>query len=202
MKSSCCLLLLSERHCTSLRSVVVIANRNPFNGLVKTIYLFLFYLAISVNCYSQSIGILAGNFASPSDYFSLRYSHYSNLPVNGAIGIFGESSLKNGLNYSSYGLDVLGEYASTQGSDGQNVFGFKVGVGASWQIENEPWVYRDWPFKKRMNYGLVGEVAGEWFMTPAFSLSMFAQQKYLFNPALGRYRLVLGLGLAYRISSY
>jgi hypothetical protein len=187
---------------TISKAVGVIARRNPLNWLIKIIFLILFYLVTSVNSYSQSIGILAGHFALPADYFSLRYSHYSNLPINGAIGIFRESSHTGGLNYSSYGLDVLGEYTSTQGSYDQKVFGFKAGVGASWQIENEAWVYQGLSRSQSMNYGLVGELTGEWNMTENFSLSVFGQQKFLFNKSLGSTRFSFGIGLKFNLTNF
>lgn len=202
MKSICFKFLLPGWLSAISKAAGVIARRNPLNRLIKIIIWILFYLVTSLNSYSQSIGILAGHYAFPADYFSLRYSHYSNLPVNGAIGIFRESSHTSGLNYSSYGIDVLGEYASTQGDYDQHVFGFKAGIGASLQIENEAWVYQGFNGSQRMNYGIVGELTGEWGMSSHFCLSAFVQQKVLFKKPLGTTRFVFGLGLKILLNNY
>ena len=159
----------------------------------KILFWVLFFLLPSAIIYAQSIGIHAGRSVLPADYFSLRYTHYSNYPINAAVGVFAERSHSHGLNYSAYGFDLLGEFASNQNEP--TVFAFRVGMGGSFQMENEPWLYKDLSFKQRINYGLVGELAGEWWMSGNICLTVFTQQKWLFNKSLGTSRFAYGIGL-------
>ncbi len=162
---------------------------------VKILLGILSYSLPAENINSQYMGVQAGHSILPADYFSLRYTHYSNLPINAAIGIFYEASHTGGLNYTNCGLDILAEYASSQGDFDKNIFGFRLGAGLSWQTENEPWIYQGLSAGKRMNYGLIGELAGEWGLSQNFCLSAFVQQKILFNKPLGTTRFAFGLGL-------
>lgn len=168
---------------------------------MKSILSILFSTAFIYGS-SQSIEIRAGRSLIPGDYVALRYQHYTNGAINFSLSAFAERSKKSGLDYTAYGADLMAECASNREGYEAGVFGLRGGIGACWQVESEPWVYRGWPLKKRMSFGLVGEIAGEWFMTSTFSLKAFTQQKILFNPDIGRYRLVFGLGLVYRLSNY
>ncbi|MES2006378.1 MAG: hypothetical protein V4450_17805 [Bacteroidota bacterium] len=169
---------------------------------MKSFFSFFLLLSGWHSANSQAVAIRAGHSLVPDDYLALRYAHWTNGAINVSFGGFAERSRKNNLDFSAYGADLIAEYASNREGYQAGAFGLRSGIGASWQAENEPWVYRDWPLKRRMSLGLVGELSGEWFMAPAFTLKAFAQQKLLFNPDLGRYRLVFGLGLTYHLSSY
>ncbi len=167
---------------------------------MKTVVVCLMIM-LSALVNGQSLSLRFGRNLTPSDHLSLRYEHWTNGAVNLSLGGFMERSRKSNLNLSAYGVDLLAEYTTNREGYQTGAFGLRYGLGATWQIESEPWIYKDWPFKKRMNYGLFGELSGEWFMTKHFTLRVTTQQKILFNPDLGRYRFLSGLGLVYRLSS-
>ena len=165
---------------------------------MRTCVLFLL-LSAAPGLHAQAIAVTAGHSLIPGDYFGVGYSHYTNSAINAKINLYSESSRKNGLQYSAYGIDLLGEYASNQNE--QTVFAFRLGLGACGQIENEPWIYATYSSSNKMNYGLIGEAAGEWWMSEHFCLSVFVQQKHLFNSTLGNTRFVFGLGLKFHLDN-
>jgi hypothetical protein len=147
---------------------------------------------------SQSVTLRGGHTLTPSDYVSLGYEQPTNTSLNYSLRAFLESSRRNNLNYSAYGLELL---AVTQ-PNLESTFSFRGGFGATAQIEREPWVYKTMSSSQKLNYGLIAEASGIWLMTDAFSLELFAQQKYLFNSALGRLRFGFGIGLTYHFNNY
>lgn len=168
---------------------------------MKTFVVSLMMFAIIV-ANAQNVRVQAGQSLLPASHLSLRYEHWTNGTFNLSLGGFYEQSRKNKLHYSCYGLDLLGEYASNREGYSAGPFGLRYGLGATSQIENDPWIYKDWPLSKRFNYGLLAEISGEWFMTDIFTLRAGIQQKILFNPSLGHYRFLLGLGLAWKLNTY
>lgn len=161
---------------------------------------FLILFLISRICSSgQNIALQVGRNFLPADYVALRYEHWSNSPLHLCVSGYMERSQKKGLNYAAYGADLLLNcYASNQSyEDGR--FGLKSGLGINWQIEHEPWLYRNWSFAQRSSFGLTGEITGCWFLTDVFTMNCFFQQRILFNHLLGRSRIALGLELAYRL---
>lgn len=147
---------------------------------------------------TQSVTLRGGRTLTPSDYVSLSYEQPTNTSLNYLLRSFFEGSHKNNLNYSAYGLDLL---AVTQANT-ENTFSFRGGFGATAHLENEPWAYKALNASQKINYGLVAEALGIWSMTEAFSLELFAQQKYLFNTALGKLRFSFGIGISYHFSNY
>lgn len=164
----------------------------------KRMKLVLSFLLITAFVNAQTICINAGQSLFPGTYANIRYEHYTNSDINVAGGLFLESSNKHNLRYRCYGMDLLAQYASSR--DNENTFVFKGSVGATLQIENEPWVYKDWPLAKRLNYGLLAECAGQVNLSDAFGVSLFAQQKIFFNKLLSATHFIFGLGLSYRLS--
>ena len=154
---------------------------------------------ISICGATQAVCVKAGHSLIPGGYWAIGYEHYTNGLVNAKFNCFGESSRKNGFQYSAYGIDLIGEYASNQNEP--VLFAYRLGFGITGQIENEPWVYQNIAGPKKINYGLVGELAGEWWMSEQFCLSVFGQQQYLFNSALGNTRFVFGLGLKFHLDN-
>lgn len=163
-------------------------------GLVSMVHV------VFVSC--QSLSMRFARNLTPADHLSLRYERWTNSKLNVAVGGFMEQSRKNNLNLSVYGAELLTEYASNRVGYEAGAFGFRAGLGASWQIEQEPWLYKDWTIKERSSLGLLGEVSGEWFMTDKFSLRLSTQQKFLLNQLLGRQRFLIGLSLVYKLSDY
>jgi hypothetical protein len=146
---------------------------------------------------SQSVEIRAGKTLSLGDYAALRYRHTTSTSIDLSIAAYVQGLQKNGLRHSAFGVDLLGEYYTGLGDKTDHLFECKLGIGGTVQLENEPWLYKDWPFAKRLNYGACAEVTGEYSMSENFSLSLFTQQKFLFNPLLGKSQITLGLGLVY-----
>lgn len=156
---------------------------------------------VPVNSFAQSVELRSGSNLMPGNYFSIGYEHTSNWPLNFAGKLFTEGSHTKGLQYKAYGIDLLVEYGSNQNDYSERIFALRMGLGATCQIESEPWVYRNLPANKRRNYGLVGVVSGEWWMSENFCLSVFGQQKYLFNSSLGSARCAMGMGLKFRLTN-
>ena len=150
---------------------------------------------------AQSIGLRLGHSLTPADHLALRYEHWTNGAINFAGGAFLEKSRANSLQYSCYGVDILGEYVSNRSSLSDYLFGWRVGLGATIQSENEPWLYKKSSFVQRLNYGMVGEGAIECHLSDVFRLSLFAQQKLLLRSSLGTTRFLFGLGLTYNLST-
>ncbi len=146
---------------------------------------------------SQSVTLRGGRTLTPSDYVSLGYEQPTNTSLNYSLRGFLESSRKNNLHYSAYGLELLAVTQVTR----ENAFSFRGGLGLTGQIEQEPWIYKTLTASQKINYGLVGEGYCVWAMSDAFSSELFVQQKYLFNRDLGNTRFVFGLGLAYHFTN-
>lgn len=156
----------------------------------------------SMGTNAQWLGVRAGRSLSPADYLSLRYEHWTNGAINLSLGGFFERSRERLLTYSCYGADLLAEYAANRNGDALPLFGLRFGLGSSWQVVDEPWLYKGLSFSERMNYGLLGEATIDCHLSDAFRLSVFGQHKYLFRSLAGRSRTCFGLGLAYHLSSY
>ncbi|MES2331159.1 MAG: hypothetical protein V4539_16260 [Bacteroidota bacterium] len=146
---------------------------------------------------AQNIGLRLGHSLTPSDHLSLRYEHWTNSAINFSLAGFYERSKANTLNYSCYGIDLLGEYVANRSSLTDYLFGWRAGFGATVQNENEPWSLKNHSYAGRLNYGCVAEGAFECYLSEAFRLSLFAQQKLLLRSALGSTRVAFGLGLTY-----
>lgn len=163
-----------------------------------TILLFLFCVA---SLYSQAIEnaqsfeLRYGKTFSVGGYASLRYRTTTSTTLDISFAAFINSLQRNGLQYYSYGIDVMGEYYTGVGDNTDHLFELKACAGATAMVDNEPFVLHDVPFLKRINYGLVGELAGEWSISQNIALTLFGQQKLLFNKTLGRTSFTIGLGL-------
>ena len=150
---------------------------------------------------AQSISLLAGKSLSPADYFSLRYMHYSNSPFKLSFTSHIEKGTKHRLSYGSFGADLsllfdplIDDYQGRRG-------GITAGIGIGWQVDHEPWLYKDWSFAERSSFGLSSEIAYQYFLSGAFRIGIFGQQKILFNPRIGRYRCCFGLTLSHLLGN-
>jgi hypothetical protein len=151
---------------------------------------------------AQAISLRWGQTLPSTNHVSLRYEHWTNGTINFSLGGFFERSRERQLNYSCYGADLLAEFASSREGFTAGAFGLRYGFGATALIENEPWIYKDWAWSKRISFGLLAEVAGEWFLTDNFTLRAGLQQKALLHSSLGHYRFQGSLGLAWRLNTY
>jgi hypothetical protein len=148
----------------------------------------IFFIRVHAQTVSNSVELRAGKTLFPGDYVSLRYQMPTNYAFQFSGKVFSEKSNRNHLNYSAFGLDVLAEYPFDP---------FRVGLGPTVQIESEPWAYPNYSLAQRVNYGFCGEAAAEFFLTDAFSLTAFVNQKYFFNRSLGHSSFGYGVGLKY-----
>lgn len=148
---------------------------------------------------AQSISLRAGKTFTPADYLSIRYDHWSNHPIQFSLGSFIERSHHHNLQYAAFGFDLLMSCRTNPDGYRSGAFGYKGSVGLNWQVEHEPWLYKDWPFAKRASFGLTGELTGSWYLSEAFTLHSYLQQKMLFNSLLGRSRFLIGLGIDYQL---
>jgi hypothetical protein len=148
--------------------------------------------------FSQNLELRAGKTLFPGMYTSFRYEHRTNTEINLIGEVFSETSNKNNLRYRVYGINLLAQYSSDR--ENENTFSFNAGLGGSLQIENEPWVYKDWGIPKRLNYGLIAELASILTLSDAFAICVYAQQKYFFNKHLGTTHFLFGVGLSYHLS--
>jgi len=164
--------------------------------------MFLFLVTVSCASFPQSIALYAGRSLFPADYIGIQYAHYSNSQFNLCVGANMETSKKSGLHYTSYGLYLLAQYDFGNDENVNQVFNVKAGVGATCQVENEPWVYSGLSLRQRINYGLLAELEGEWMLSESFGLLGFAQQKFLFNKALGSTAFAFGIGLRFHLNNY
>ncbi len=155
-------------------------------------------LAYVFSARSQSLTLRGGHTLTPADQLSLGYEQPTNTSLNYSLRAFLESSRKNNLSYSAYGLDLLAVTQVTY----ENAFSFRGGFGATVHLENEPWVYKALSASQKITYGLVAEAAGLWSATEAFSFELFGQQKYLVGSALGHFRFVFGIGVSYHFSNF
>lgn len=165
---------------------------------VIVLLMFILFIAGSFSSYSQEIELRGGATIMPGVYTSLRYEHSTNSAINLAGGVFLERSRKNQLLYSSMGVDLLAQYKIV--TDDHPVFSFKGGLGATCELVKEPWVYKDLSTSQRINYGILGDMAGVLWLTDAFGISLFVQQKILFRKITGSTHFIFGIGLSYSLS--
>ena len=161
--------------------------------LLLSILSFVFHFVLP----AQSIGVRLGHSLTPADHVSLHYAHWTNGGVNPAATVYYERSRANGLNYSCYGLDLLGEVAGDR--QNESLFGWRAGLGGTVQYESDSWVFKNISVLQRLNYGIAAEGSIECYLTEIFSIHLFAQQKFLFRTVLGSTRFAFGIGLTYTL---
>ena len=108
--------------------------------MIKPIYFVLltggFIISAPYRSISQTIEMRFGSTTMPDAYTSLRYSHPANTAINLAGNLFCESSRKNNLNYSAYGLAILGQYATTHD---QEKWLARLSARPTAEMVYEPW---------------------------------------------------------------
>jgi hypothetical protein len=167
---------------------------------MKNIFVFVFSISsLLVNAQaienSQSLELRYGKTFSVGAYAGLRYRTATSTTLDISIAAFINSLQRNGLNFTSYGIDLMGEYYTPVGDNTEHLFEVKAGMGASCMVDNEPFLYKELPVLKRLNYGVMVELTGEWCVSENFSFTLFTQQKFLFNKNLSGYCFTAGLGI-------
>jgi hypothetical protein len=99
---------------------------------------------------SQSLEFRYGKTFSVGAYAGLRYRTTTSTTIDVSVAGFINSLQRNGLNYTSYGIDLMGEYYHTVGDNTEHLFEVKAGMGATVMIDNEPFVYKDLPFDETL----------------------------------------------------
>lgn len=150
---------------------------------------------------AQNISLLAGKSFSPAEFFTLRYTHYSNSPFRLSLGASLEKGSKHRLSYGAFGSDLSIVYDPTLSSYPDRRGGLATALGLCWQVDQEPWLYKNWSFSERSSFGLSSEISYNYFLSDAFRLGIFGQQKILFNPRIGRYRCGIGLSLSHMLGN-
>ena len=161
------------------------------------LFAMMMLIILSLFASAQSISLMAGRFFSPSDFLSLRYTHYSNSPFRLSLGASLEKGIKHRLSYGSFGSELSVIYDPTLSSYPDRRGGLATALRLCWQVEHEPWLYKDWSFSERSGFGLSSEISYNYFLSGAFRLGIFGQQKMLFNPRIGRYRCGFGFSLSH-----
>lgn len=160
-------------------------------------WMLVFSILIDYCVHAQMISLTATRTPFPGALAGLRYSHSTFSEINLAGGFFIEAASMARLRYRVVGVEALAEFLSAR--DPSVRFGWKAAIGATTQLESEPWVYKDLTWQQRLNYGMTTELGGMWNMTEAFALSANAQQKFLFNKMLGSTHFLIGLALHWRL---
>jgi hypothetical protein len=169
---------------------------------VKCSLFFLFCNAIE---HPQAIGQAIQNFRSVNirygrtglsgDIFKLQTEYYLMDNINLGLGGFVETSNRNQLHYNCYGLDLLAHYYTPVGDRTNNQFQVKLGLGGTIDYEQENHLYKMLTTGQKINYGMAGEITGEWAFTEDFSLLLAYNQKVMFVKDLGSDRFDISIGL-------
>lgn len=152
------------------------------------LFSLLFLELLHFSCVAQSIEIAAGQNFIPGDFVSLRYESSPDYVLNWSVKGFAQRAHSHSLSYSAYGLDFLVMVPLRM---------LRLGAGPTMQLEQEPWVYAGWDFSKRFNLGVTGEAGIQLDISQNISLTLTAQQKYLFNSALGNSGFICAFGFKY-----
>lgn len=173
MKNTCVIIL------SLIIAVLLDASRASAQGIENT----------------SSIEVRYGRTLSAGSCAALCYHHTTSTVFDVSLGGFIQSLQRSGLNYTSYGIDLTGEYATPVGDNTEHRFELKTDFGATAMIDNEPFLYKDLPFAKRLNYGIITGATGEWCISQDVALTIFLQQKILFNKQLGSSLFTTGIGI-------
>lgn len=154
---------------------------------------FRFILSGLITCFwlvsnAQAIEISGGQSFIPGDYVSLCYESSPDYNLQWAFKGFYERAHLHSFKYSSFGIDALAVFP---------IDALRLAAGPTIQLENEPWVYRNWDLSRRLNFGITAQAALQWDVSQNISITATAQQKFLLNPSLGSTRFIVSIGLKY-----
>jgi hypothetical protein len=164
---------------------------------MKGFCLMLFAVMTLVAGSAQTVSVTGGRTMIPALYAGVGYSHPTNSAINLGGRLFVERAQFSRIDYSAAGADLMLEYLNSRPPE-ETKCAFRFAAGATAQAETEPWIYKTLSFTQRLNYGVLTELSGVWNITEAFALSVFGQQKFLFNKVLGATHFLFGLTLSCR----
>jgi hypothetical protein len=108
-----------------------------------------------------------------------------------------ELSRYKDIRYSCISLGITGRYYLVGNTymTSKKKINVMAGMGGVLQLENERSVYKTLDIGKRMNYGVNGQLVGEYFYDPTIGFFLEGEQKVLFNETLGKYNYSISVGI-------
>lgn len=138
-----------------------------------------------------------GRTGTPGDQvkIGLEYSKDAKYSFLTEAGL--ELSRYKDIRYSSISLGLTGRYYLVGNTymTSKKKINVMAGLGGILQLENESSVYKTLPASKRMNYGVTGQLLGEYFYDPTIGFFIAGEQKVLFNETLGKYNYSIYFGI-------
>lgn len=138
-----------------------------------------------------------GRSGTPGDIIKvgLEYGMAEKSTINTEIGY--EASRTKNLKYKSYGLSVAYRYYILGNTlmTSKSKTNIAIGLGGIIQLDSEPTVYKSLPMTQRLNYGVSGQIMGEYFFDPVIGFFIQAEQRVMSRELLGRYNYFIGAGL-------
>jgi hypothetical protein len=138
-----------------------------------------------------------GRTGTPGDQLKigLEYAKADKTAFITEAGI--ELSRYKDIRYSCISLGITGRYYLVGNTymTSKKKINVMAGLGGVIQLENEKSVYKTLDIGKRMNYGVNGQLAGEYFYDPTIGFFLAGEQKVLFNETLGKYNYSISVGI-------
>lgn len=138
-----------------------------------------------------------GRTGTPGDQMKigLEYAKADKTSFVTEVGV--ELSRFKDIRYSSYSLGITGRYYLVGNTymTSKKKINVMAGLGGVIQLENESSVYKNLDIGKRMNYGVNGQIVGEYFYDPTIGFFLAGEQKVLFNETLGKYNYSISVGI-------
>lgn len=170
---------------------------------MKYILLIILFAFIATNSQAQvgdpyhSWNFSYGRTGTPGDQLKigLEYSSADKTSFVTEVGV--ELSKYKDIRYSSLSLGVIGRYYLVGNTymTSKKKINVLAGLGGVIQLENESSVYKNLDLGKRMNYGVNGQLLGEYFYDPTIGFFIAGEQKVLFNETLGKYNYSISFGI-------
>jgi len=175
----------------------------------KQLFILCVMVLVSVTASAQ-IGDLYHNWnfsfagtGTPGQQFKigLEYAKTDKTALYGEAGY--EWSRYKALRYSSFSLAVGGRryLVGNTYMSAKKKINLLAGLHAVAQYESEASVYKGLGFSNRLNYGVSGQVVGEYFYDPTLGFFAAVEQKVLFQESLGKYNYSLAIGLRIHFNS-
>jgi hypothetical protein len=138
-----------------------------------------------------------GRTGTPGDQLKigLEYAKADKTAFITEAGI--ELSRYKDIRYSCISFGITGRYYLVGNTymTSKKKINVMAGLGGVIQVENEKSVYKSLDIGKRMNYGVNGQVVGEYFYDPTIGFFLAGEQKVLFNETLGKYNYSISVGI-------
>lgn len=183
-------------------------NKIKSTRIIKTITLcMIIFFHLQVTAQTGDVyhnwGFSYGRTGTPGDQvkIGLEYGRTDKTSLYGEFGL--EWSKYQGLRYSNISLAfggrryLMGNTLMTS----KKKMNALVGLAGVAQYESESAVYKGLGFSDRLNYGISGQLLGEYFYDPTLGFFAAFEQKVLFQEALGKYNYSFAIGLRIHFNS-